>query len=416
MAVDPDKFKRFREQVDDIVAMAPGGKRTVGRLMDTAFGDALRETERLIDDSRPPRLYVFGRSGAGKSSLINALANKPVADVGSVEPTTVDSELYHVSFPDRYASWDVVDSRGLFESVSPDGDIPGDTISHLKADLEEYRPDIAIHVMTPDQVRAGKDDFATVETLRRELPGVFPPVVYCLNKVDTYLAPGGDWPPESNPSLAGDIKHTLEFVAKILNEEETTPFDESQPLHGYEFESDDHVGVVPVYLKEEPYWNVDTLAWLVGDFLPVDARLQFIQAQQREELMQELSRDVTKRFSGIAGGIGSAPTPGADFPVLTGLQLFLVGLIGSFSCRELERGTVEEYLTAMGGTTVAGLAARGVARSLAQLVPGVGQVVSGTVASATTYAVGRSAEEYFFNDAVVKPSAFVKKGKDRLQR
>ncbi len=94
----------------------------------------------LIDDSRPPRLYLFGRSGAGKSSLINALANKDAAEVGSVEPTTVESELYHISFPDRYASWDVVDSRGLFESVPPDGDVPADTVSLMKRDLGSTVP------------------------------------------------------------------------------------------------------------------------------------------------------------------------------------------------------------------------------------------------------------------------------------
>jgi len=114
--------------------------------------------------------------------------------------------------------------------------------------------------MTPDQVRAGKEDFEAVETLREELGNLFPPIVYCLNKVDTHNTPGGDWPPEENPSLAGDIKNNLDFVSKVLGEEEKTAFDESQPLRGYEFESEDHIGVVPVYLQSEPYWNVETLS------------------------------------------------------------------------------------------------------------------------------------------------------------
>ncbi len=38
----------------------------------------------------------MGRSGVGKSSLINALANKEVAKVDSVEPTTVKSTPYHI--------------------------------------------------------------------------------------------------------------------------------------------------------------------------------------------------------------------------------------------------------------------------------------------------------------------------------
>jgi len=414
MGADPEKFKNFRKYVDEITENVPIQEENREFIMDEIMGQAFGDIEEVIDESREPRLYVFGRSGAGKSSLINALANREVAEVGTVEPTTEGSEMYHISFPDRYASWDVVDSRGLFESVSPDGDVPADTREMLKEDLEEYRPDILIHVMTPDQVRAGKEDFQAVENLREDLGSLFPPIVYCLNKVDTHNTPGGDWPPGNNPSLAGDIKSNLDFVSKVLDEEEKTAFDESQPLRGYEFESEDHIGVVPVYLQSEPYWNVETLSWLIGDFLPDSARLQFLQAQQREGLMQDMARDITNRYATIAGGIGGAPTPVADIGVLTPMQLMLVGVIGTLSCRELEWSTVEDYLTAMGGTTVAGLAARSAARSLVQVVPGVGAAVSATVAAGTTWAVGRSAEEYFFNDNVVKPSEMVGKGKNKF--
>ena len=257
--------------------------------------------------------------------MINALANREVAETGSVEPETKESTKYHVSFSDRHASWDVIDSRGLFETVSPEGDVPADAVELMRQDLEEYRPDILFHVVTPDQVRAGKDDFKAINKLREELGGPFPPVVHCLNKIDTHLSPGDSWPPEKNPELAGKITDNLDFVQRAIETQEgttisTSPFEQGQPLYGYEFDSEDHIGVVPLYLQEpENYWNIHALSWLVSDFLPTDARLQFMQAQQREQLMRELSREYTKRFSGIAGGVGAYPSPIADIAVLTPL-------------------------------------------------------------------------------------------------
>lgn len=422
MAIDPKKFKKLQQNLDEFVEVAPIKDESSKELMKMLLGDAMDEMEDLISESRPPRLYIFGRSGAGKSSLINALSNQEVADVGTYEPTTEKSEMYHIEFPEYYASWDVVDSRGLFESVSPDGDEAADTVEILKEDLKKYRPDILLHVLTPDHVRAGKDDFEAIEYLQDELGDLFPPVVYCLNKVDTHMAPTGDWPPEENSSLAGDIKMNLDFVSEVLHAQddssfENEPLKENRPLYGYLFDSEKHVGVVPLCLTEDPYWNIETLSWLIADFLPESATLQFAQLQQREGIMKNLSQDVRNRFAMVATGVGAYPAPVADVAVLLPLQYLLVVIVGGLSCRELSLATGKEYLSAVGTTTIAGLAARGMARSLIQLVPGVGTAISAGVAGGTTWAIGRSAEAYFFDDDdESKPSDWKKEGVEQIRK
>jgi len=100
MAINPEKITHYRKIVDDIIEWAPIKDENRQYVINQVFGEAFGEIEDLVEDSRSPRLYLFGRSGAGKSSLINALANKdePVADVGTVEPTTTDSELYNIRY------------------------------------------------------------------------------------------------------------------------------------------------------------------------------------------------------------------------------------------------------------------------------------------------------------------------------
>jgi len=97
------------------------------------------------------------------------------------------------------------------------------------------------------------------------------------------------------------------------------------------------------------------------------------------------------------------------------MQLLLVALIGGFSCEEISRETVEDYVTSMGGTTAAAFGFRGLARGVIQFVPGWGSAISGAVAGGGTYAVGFSAEKYFFDDVIEKPSVFFGKGKEYIR-
>jgi len=414
MSFNQKDYKKFRSNIDSLLNKMPIEEETKQILENKVLGEAFSELDEIIGESRPPRILVFGRSGAGKSSLINALANKKVTEVGNIKPTTVESEVYDIDFPEQNAKWQVIDSRGLFESVSPDGDVPEDTISLVKKDIDKYKPDILLHVMTPDQVRAGEDDFEVVNQLRNEISS-FPPMIYCLNKIDSHISPTDEWPPEQNESLRKDIVENMNFVSDLLGETNKEPFDNKSALNGYKFDSNKHIGVVPLYLKNEPYWNIETLSLFMGRLLPNSAQLQFAQAQRREQLMRDISRDTTHRFSVIAANIGVINTPGADIAILTPLQLLLVGIIGAYSGRELNKDTVKEFLKAGGLSMGAGFVGREAFRAVSQMFPGIGSGISASIAAGTTWSIGRAAEEYFFDGKVIDSKEFKDEGINKFE-
>jgi len=52
----------------------------------------LREMQHLIKNTRSPRFMLMGRRGSGKSTLINALFDAKVAEVGAVRAQTTKAE------------------------------------------------------------------------------------------------------------------------------------------------------------------------------------------------------------------------------------------------------------------------------------------------------------------------------------
>lgn len=421
MAVDKSKTRDLIDGINAAFDMAASGlpKETREWLKEKIIGAAVSEIERLVVDSRPPVLYVMGRSGHGKSSLINALAGRKVAEVDDIKPCTIGADPYYISFPEFYAEWQIIDSRGIFETTNPEGAPQKDALAQVKEDVRKYRPDIILHVIAAPETRTLQNDFkafAAVQKVAKKEAGARVPSIMVVSKVDVIGNPR-DWPIEKHANKAGLVKELLDYVTNDVLKCPREKIDLNYSIKGYTLAGGNYVGVVPVCARDSDEWNIDTLSSFIGEHLPKSAQLDFYQAQQRKEQLRRVSTSVIKRFSVIGAGIGAAPVPIADIAMLTPLQLLLVAFVAGLSCRPFSHDSVSEFAAATGVNVGAAFGGRQLARQFVKFAPPIVRLpASGAIAGAATFGIGKAAEAYFFHGETQRPATFVREWLTRRKK
>jgi uncharacterized protein (DUF697 family)/predicted GTPase len=417
MAIDKKQVKGLLGSIDGLFDQIIKGMpikvpiEVVQFVKEKVLGAAMDELRDMVVNARAPRLYLMGRSGHGKSTLINALANRNVAIVGDVKPTTTESEIHKIEFKEVNAAWEVIDSRGIFEATRPDGAPGRNAVEQVQEDMLKHKPDVILHAVAARETRSMSEDIRVGKQIRdliKKKLGAVPPTVIVLTQSDL-LNPAREWPPLPGGKKLASIHATLDYVVRdILGAKSFEALDPAGPAYGVRITEDLFVsGVIPVAApRDEPFWNVELLSTLIGHLIPKEAQLDFFQAQQRRTLLKNVALDVVNRFATIAGFVGASPLPIADMWLLTPLQVLMISVIGGLSCRSMTVETAGEFLTASGVTTAAAFALREVARQTVKFIPFLGSVVSSGVAYSGTQAVGKSAVSYFFLGELKKPMEF----------
>jgi uncharacterized protein (DUF697 family) len=157
---------------------------------------------------------------------------------------------------------------------------------------------------------------------------------------------------------------------------------------------------------------------LLAAELPNQAKIEMIRIARDRHAQLHVAQMLIKSTTAICAAIGAQPIPLADMPVLTTLQVLMVSGIMYVSGRERSVRAATEFIAAVGANVGAGMLLREGARAMLKFFPGWGNVVSGMVAGAGTYAIGRAATTYFLEGASLKEAkqTYLKSRRKRSRR
>ncbi|MEO1670517.1 MAG: GTPase [Cyanobacteria bacterium J06631_2] len=327
---------------------------------------------------------LIGKPQTGKSSIVRGLTGVSTEIIGQgFRPHTQNTERY------AYPSEDLpllifTDTVGL-------GDIDNNTqdiISELESELKQETQRARVLILT-----VKISDFATdtLQQVAKQLRQDYPDLpcllaVTCLHEV---YPPDTIDHPEYPPTYT-EIKRAFTALQQDLQH-----ICEAEDRQSY------RSVLIDFTLEEDSYsptfYGLEAFTEALAELLP-EAESRAIYQLLDNKVGNELGnlyRDTARRylvaFSTMAATLAAVPLPFATMPVLTALQISLVGLLGKLYGQTLSPSQAGGIASAIAG----GFFAQAVGREIVKFIPGFGSIIAASWAAAYTWSLGEGACVYF---------------------
>ncbi|MBD2299024.1 GTPase family protein [Nostoc sp. FACHB-190] len=320
---------------------------------------------------------LIGKPQAGKSSIVRGLTGVSAEIIGQgFRPHTQHTERY------AYPSGDLpllifTDTVGL-------GDVNQETqiiIQELLGDLQKASRGARVLILT-----VKINDFAT-DTLRKiaqNLRQQYPDIpcllaVTCLHEV--YAVDVVD-----HPVYPPEYEAVQRAFAEI--QQAFSGLCDRAVLIDFTLEED---GYNPVFYGLEEFR--DALAELLpeAEARAINQLLSQGVGQQIGNIYRDAGRRYMLTFSVMAATLAAIPLPFATMPVLTALQVSMVGLLGKLYGQTITPSQAGGIVSAIAG----GFFAQAIGRELVKIIPGFGSAIAASWAAAYTWSLGEAACVYF---------------------
>lgn len=335
-----------------------------GRRLRAAVTTATRSGRRSPEaqESTPPEsaippvpvLWLLGKTGAGKTSLIRALTGATQAEIGNgYMPCTRSSVVY--DFPPDEPAMRFLDTRGLGEvGYDPSEDLAAcESATHL----------LLVLARLDDPVQGAVAEALTRIRQRRRMPAV----------VLHTAADCGSRDERARARAATQARFDAAW---------------DQPLASLELS-----------LATPETADLTALSAQLQAMLPgVTMLLERQKAVDAEDAEFQANRSFILRYTAAATAAGGLPLVGAaSVPALQATML--AGLASRYRI-DWTRKQLTAFLAALGTGVLGGQAVALLGRELALLIPGIGQTVGPVLSAswglASTYAIGRAAAYWMY--------------------
>lgn len=319
--------------------------------------EIIQLTEKEMKDLPPVNILVIGKSGVGKSTLINTIFREKIAATGIGKPVT--KHLQKISRKDVPIT--IYDSRGLELSPEVQGQVREEVFSLVeekKGTDEEIH--LAYYCIQATSSRIEEEEIQLIEEISQKIP-----VIIVLTQ-----------------SIGEQSKEFHEYI-------------ENMNVHAAAVHS---VLAEPYVISEdytvEPFGLMELIHRTIN-LLPKDVEKSFTNAQRIDiEQKVKSAKSWARRYIATSFGVGFIPIPFSDASLLVPMQVALLAHITVIFGISIDRATMLSIIAAVGGTGTATVVGRSVVSNAFKFIPGIGTVVggiiSGTTASVVTQALASS--------------------------
>lgn len=319
--------------------------------------EIIQMTEKEMKELPSVNILVIGKSGVGKSTLINTIFREKIAATGIGKPVT--KHLQKISRKDVPIT--IYDSRGLELSPEVQEQVREEVFS-LVADKKGSEEEIhlAYYCIQATSSRIEEEEIKLIEEISQKIP-----VVIVLTQAI------GEQSQKFHEYIK-DMNINAVAVHSVL----------AQPF----VISDDYT-VEAFGLKE--------LIERTFSLLPRDVKKSFTNAQRIDvERKVKSAKSWARRYIATSFGVGFIPIPFSDASLLVPMQVALLAHITVIFGISIDRATMLSIIAAVGGTGSATVVGRSVVANAFKFIPGVGTIIggmiSGTTASVVTQALASS--------------------------
>lgn len=330
--------------------------------------EQLKELMEGIDTARPPRILMVGRTGVGKSSLVNALCSAYTAPVSDVKSCTTGSSTYECKDNGRVLMY-IMDSRGIAESKAIDAGTTAE--EQLLEEISKFEPDAVLFVLPANARDNINNDAKFLKKLKSEYckkNQIELPVIVVLNKVDQ-LQPIQDIVPKDFPDeKLKNIKDAKDNVKVVLREAElqyTDIIEVSSNIGWVNADGDDVSPSDIIYMSESEVRNlqicfdgrykIEELRESINEAMKDNrAKMGFRLAFKLDYVVKKLSKNIVNSFTAAASAVALTPIPVSDIFILLAIQSLMVSLIGMLSGREMDIKAAKEFIFSLGSIGAAG--------------------------------------------------------------